>query len=167
MNYIISYENFSVYESYLESNFAPLYHYTAPFEFIEIIKTNTLNVGFYDNIFNKKKIKILSLSRSKKLNFDYYKPFKDVIIELKTHKLRENYKIYKYDFFIHRGIEIYTKSIPTRIQPFEFEEIILTDVHNIIDYISSITFKNNSIKLIDENTLNVLNQNNINLYDEK
>ncbi len=150
-------------ESYLESNHAPLYHYTDIYGFNDIIKSNTLKVGIYDNIFKDKKIKMVSLSRNKNVDFGYYKYFMDVIIELDKNKLMKNYKIIPYDFFIHTNKENRTKDDLLRKSPFEFEEIILTDVKDILKYIISVDFKNKTFLNANE-TIPILDKNNIKIY---
>ena len=44
-------------ESYLKSNFAPLYHYTDVWCLEKILNDNILKIGWYDNIFKDIKIK--------------------------------------------------------------------------------------------------------------
>lgn len=141
---MFNYLNF-IDESYLNSNFAPLYHKTTTWGIFDIISSNVLKMSEYDNIFNGEKIKMVSFTRDKSLSLDYYKPFLDVVIELDTNLLKGNYKILKYDFFIHSNKEDKPKSNIYRKEPFEFEEIILKDIENISDYIISINFQNNSI----------------------
>jgi hypothetical protein len=132
-------------ESYLNSNFAPLYHRTTSYQIFDIINTNVLKMTNFNNPFKDEKIKMVSLTRNKYLNLEYYKPFLDVNIELDRNKLMKIYKIIPYDFFIHSKIEDKPKSNTKRESPFEFEEIILKDINNIMDYIISIDFQNNSI----------------------
>jgi hypothetical protein len=69
----------------------------------------------------------------------------DVNIELDRNKLMKLYKIIPYDFFIHSRIDDKPKSNTKRESTFEFEEIILKDINNVMDYIISIDFQNNSI----------------------
>ena len=159
MKYIKSFD-----ESYLESNYAPLYHYTDVYSFKNIINTNILKTGLYDNIFKDKKIKMISLARNKDIDFSYYRDFMDIIIELDKSKLVKNYKIIPYDFFIHTHKETKTKDNHLRKSPFEFEEIILTDIEDIIKYTISVNFKNNTILHVGE-TIPILQKNNIIIYE--
>lgn len=62
-----------------------------------------------------------------------------------TNLLNKKYKIIPYDFFIHSKKEVRPKSDNSRKEPFEFEEIILKDIDNIMDYIISVNFKDMSI----------------------
>ena len=140
---LFNYSDFS--ESYLNSNFAPLYHLTTIYGLIEIINSNILKMSEFDNIYQGKNIKMISFTRNKNINLDYYKPFLDIIIELDTNKLKKKYKIFKYDFFIHCKKEDKPKSNIDRKEPFEFEESILSDIDNILDYIISIDFSNDSL----------------------
>lgn len=132
-------------ESYLDSNYAPLYHYTTTYGFIDIINDNKLKKTEFENSFNGEKIRMVSLTRNKELDLEHYKPFLYVVIELDTNLLNKKYKIIPYDFFIHSKKEIRTKSDASRKEPFEFEEIILRDINNIMDYIISVNFKGTSI----------------------
>jgi hypothetical protein len=141
---LFNYLNF-IEESYLDSNFAPLYHRTTTYGIFDIISSDVLKMTDFENLFNGDKIKMVSLTRNKNLNLDYYKPFLDVIIELDVNELRKKYKILKYYFFIHSKKEDKPKSNIYRQEPFEFEEIILKDVKNISDYIISVNFEDNSI----------------------
>lgn len=75
-------------------------------------------------------MKIVSLTRNKKIDFSYYKPYLDVIIELDKNKLLKKYKIIPYDYFIQSGKDDKTKSNPNR-NFFESEEIILYDIVDI------------------------------------
>ena len=52
-------------ESYLESNYAPLYHFTNIFYLEPILEENELKVGWFENPFFKNKSKIVSFSRNK------------------------------------------------------------------------------------------------------
>ena len=156
---------FTIEESYLESNLAPLYHHTTTYNFINIINDNKLKRTEIENPFKLDKIKMVSLSRSKDLDLSYYKFHLDVVIELDRIKLSSKYKIIPYDFFIHSKKEDKPKSSLERTSPFEYEEIILEDINNIFDYIISINFKDDSI--LDRqiaSIIPILSKKNITLY---
>lgn len=140
-------KDFSIFidESYLDSNYAPLYHHTTTYAFFSIINDNELKKTEIENSYKGKKIKMVSLTRKKDLDLEHYKPFLDVVIELDTNLLNKKYKIIPYDFFIHSKKEVRPKSDNSRKEPFEFEEIILKDIDNIMDYIISVNFKDMSI----------------------
>ena len=132
-------------ESYLDSNYAPLYHNTTTYAFTDIIIDNKLKKTEFENSYNGKKIKMVSLTRKKDLDLNYYKPFLDIVVELDTNLLSRKYKIIPYDFFIHSEKEFQAKSDILRKEPFEFEEIILNDIDNIMYYIISVNFLGTSI----------------------
>ena len=88
---------------------------------------------------------MVSLTRKKDLDLNYYKPFLDIVVELDTNLLSRKYKIIPYDFFIHSEKEFQAKSDILRKEPFEFEEIILNDIDNIMYYIISVNFLGTSI----------------------
>ena len=113
-----------------------------------ILVDNVLKRSWFQNPVNDKFINIVSLTRFKKLNLIHYKEFCDCVIELDKNKLSQNYKIYKYDFFIHAKQEDKPKWDINRISPFEFEEMVLKDINFIDKYILSINFLN--IDLSDE-----------------
>jgi hypothetical protein len=154
-------------ESYLDSSKAPLYHYTNIYTFYKILNDNKLNIGFFENPFLDKNIKFISLSRDPNLNLSYYKIDLDVIIELDNNKLRNNYKLIPYDYFVRSGKTEYTKSDLRRKDPFEFEEIILKDIENIKSYILSVNFLDDSILLpIFVNILPILKENKIKILKD-
>ena len=124
----------SLEESYLLSNRAPLYHLTDIITLYDILIDNTLKRTEFDNILKDKVINMVSLTRNPDLNLSYYKEFLDVVIELDIDMLNSKYKIIPYDFFINNKKEIHSKS-----------EIILNDIDNIIVYIISLNFKDDSI----------------------
>ena len=117
-------------ESYLDSNYAPLYHNTTTYAFTDIIIDNKLKKTEFENSYNGKKIKMVSLTRKKDLDLNL---------------LSRKYKIIPYDFFIHSEKEFQAKSDILRKEPFEFEEIILNDIDNIMYYIISVNFLGTSI----------------------
>ena len=162
---INNFNNF-IDESYLESNNAPLYHYTTTYQFIEILESNILKMSTFDNPVNGNKIKIVSLTRNKNIDLSYYKPYLDVIIELDKNKLLKKYKILPYDYFIQSGREDKPKSNINRKEPFEFEELVLNDVKNIDKYILSVNFRNDSIfdKPVGK-ILDILKSKNIKIYE--
>lgn len=151
-------------ESYLESNYAPLYHITDVYSFKDIIKSNTLKTGLFDNIFYNKKIRMISLTRNKNIDFSYFKDAMNITIELDRNKLVKKYKIVPYDFFIHTRKETKTKDNLLRKQPYEYEEIILRDIKNVINYIISVNFKNDTILYFSE-IIPLLQKNNIIIYE--
>lgn len=165
MKYILKWFDYII-DSYLETNNAPLYHRTTTYGFLEIIKSNTLKMTEFDNIYQDSIIHMVSFTRNKNLNLDYYKPFLDVVIEIDREKLKDNYKIIKYDFFIHNKMEDKPKSNINRIEPFEFEEIVIKDISNIDRYIISVNFENNS--LMDKQVASlipILREKNIKIYN--
>lgn len=135
----------SFLESYLKSGRQPIYHITDTVSLISIINDNLLKVSSHKNILNNKPINMVSFTRNPKLDLSYYKDCLDVIIEIDFDKLSKKYKIIPYDFFVNSGKENLPKSNLRRTSEFEFEEIIIGDVENIMDYIISIDFRNDSI----------------------
>jgi hypothetical protein len=154
-------------ESYLDSNFAPLYHYTTTWGFYNIISTKTIKTTDVEHPFGSDKIKMVSLTRNPNLDISYFKEYLDVCIELDRNKLNKKYKIIPYDFFIHTKKEKLPKSNIERKKPFEFEEVIISDIKNVMDFIISVNFKNNSI--IDRQVatlLGLLKNKNIIIYND-
>ena len=98
---IINFNDF-IDESYLDSNYAPLYHFTTMWSLKDIFKSNSLLLGYYDHIINGKKTRILSLTRSRlfKMNKDL-----EVKICLDKDRLINNYKINPCDFFLLKMIK--------------------------------------------------------------
>jgi hypothetical protein len=47
-------------ESYLESNFTTIYHFTNNYYLLTILRENVLKVGWFDNPFFGKNVKIVS-----------------------------------------------------------------------------------------------------------
>ena len=160
-------KNFTDYieESYLDSNHAPLYHICGIHSLYDILKDNILKKGYFENPLNGEFLHMVSLTRYKKLNLNYYKEFCECIIELDKNKLSQNYKIYKYDFFIHAKQEDKPKSNINRNKPIEFEEMILNDILNIDKYILSIDFINNSLSIISNELLSLLTMKNIKILN--
>ena len=151
-------------ESYLDSNNAPVYHFTSIDQFISIIKSNILKVDIYDNIFRDENIKFVSLTRNKNFNMEHYRIDIDIRIELDSYLLKQRYKIIPYDFFINQKSEENPKSSINRKSPFEFEEIILTNIKDIKKYIISIDFQNDSI--LDRKVSEILPElSNIKIYN--
>lgn len=74
-------------ESYLESNFAPIYHFTNSYYLLTILRENILKVGWFDNPFFGKKIKIISFARNNKLNIGNYKIDLNVILCFDKNKM--------------------------------------------------------------------------------
>lgn len=154
-------------ESYLESNYAPLYHLTTNWILESILEINKLNVGWIENPFFNKKMEIISFTRNQNLNLTYYKDDINVIIKIDKNKLiKRGYKIYPYDFFIQSKKEIYPKANIKREMPFEFEEAVIVDIKNIMDYIISVNFLEDS--LYDSyKSVNILKLNSINIYENE
>jgi hypothetical protein len=127
-------------EGYLDSNHAPLYHFTDNWYLRRIVRTNSLQVGFFEHDINSDSDKknIVSLTREK--NFKILHKNFTVKICLDKNKLVNGYKISPYDFFIKNGTEIYSKWNTKRIKPFESEEIVYYDIDNLNRYILYIDF---------------------------
>jgi hypothetical protein len=131
-------------ESYLQSNFAPIYHLTNEYYLLEIISSNKILKGWIDNPFKEKKIKIVSLTRNPRMRLKF-KDDSTVIIELDKNKMiNKGYKFLPYDFFIHSKKENKPKSSLDRKEPFEFEECVLSDIKDVKDYIISVNLPSNS-----------------------
>lgn len=123
-------------ESYLDSNHAPLYHFTSIWSLIGIFKLNTLSLGYYDHNFGGNIKKIVSLTRDRFFNIDN-KEF-EVKICLDKDKLINNHKMNPFDFFSGKGDK--KKWNIDRVNPFEFEEVINCDIKNLNRYILYIDF---------------------------
>lgn len=67
-------KDFSIFidESYLDSNYAPLYHHTTTYAFFSIINDNELKKTEIENSYKGKKIKMVSLTRKKDLDLEHY-----------------------------------------------------------------------------------------------
>lgn len=155
--------NFKLFidESYLESNFAPLYHFTTVFVLNEILISNTLDIGYYENpVFGELK-KFISLTRFK--NFKNHRE-SNIRIELDKLKLTFNHKIIPYDYFINAKKEKYPKSNLKRIEKVQYEEIILNKISNFNIYLKSINFnipddyykiEKNLMEYLDKYKLNI------------
>ena len=152
-------------ESYLESNFAQIYHFTNNYYLLTILRENVLKVGWFDNPFFGKNVKIVSFTRNNKLNVGNYKTDLNVILCVDKNKmLLDGYKLYPYDYFIQSGKEIHTKSNILRSKPFEFEEASNVDIINIDKYIIYVDFLEDS--LFDSSTsINILKKKNIPIYE--
>jgi len=150
-------------ESYLDSNFAPLHHFTTVYTLAEIFSANTLNVGYYQNPYKDKKDYFVSLTRNK--NLDLKQRECNVRIDLDRNKLKNYYNIIPYDYFIHDKQEIYPKSNIKRIKEFEFEEIILNNITNLNKYILNIDLTKDmyDIYVRRRDILDYLNKYNISL----
>lgn len=160
--------NFELFcESYLESNYAPLYHNTDYLSFIDIINDNELKCSSNPNLFDGEIVSMVSLTRKKDLDLSYYNPYLEIEIELDANKLRNKYKLIPYDYFIHNNREKLSKSNINREYPFEYEEMVLVDIDNVMNYIISINFKNNIIfnKSI-QTIIPILKNKNIILYND-
>src|ERR1035437_5638079 len=122
-------------ESYLDSNHAPLYHYTSVWSLKDILKLNELSLGHYDHRIAGKTTKILSLTRDKLFNIKD-REF-EVKICLDKDKLVSNYKMRPYDFFNFKDKK---KWEVDRINPYEFEEITDCNIKYLDRYILYIDF---------------------------
>lgn len=125
-------------ESYLESNHAPLYHFTDLFILDRIIDEDTLKLGNYYNKFDDRQIKMISLTRNKDLNTLTHRQLLNVKLVLDKDKLLTKYNIITYDFFIHNNHETFPKSNLNRKSPVEFEEIILNPIEHLHKYLIEI-----------------------------
>lgn len=124
-------------ESYLDSNHAPLYHFTSVWSLNDILKLNELSLGHYDHKIGEKISKIISLTRDKSFNIEN-REF-EVKICIDKDKLISNYRINPYDFF---SIKDKKKWEIDRINPFESEELTNCDIKNLNKYILYIDFFN-------------------------
>lgn len=132
--------DFFQFESYLDSNYAPLYHFTTCTTLYDIFDTNKIDVGYFDNPFNTKNIKLVSLTRNS--NFSNYKNANTRIELDKNKMILDNYNFIPYDYFIHSKQELFTKSDLRRIKDFEYEEVSLKTIYDVSKYILSINFDN-------------------------
>jgi hypothetical protein len=165
VNQIDNFNSF-IEESYLDSNYAPIYHFTNNFYIDSILEDNELKVGWFENPFFGKKVKIISFSRSNKLDLSHYKDNINVILCLDKNKLIINgFKLHPYDFFIQIGKETLPKSNKERKQPYEFEEATLKNISNIDKYLISIDFLNGSI-YDSYKSVNILKKKNIEIYED-
>lgn len=156
---------FFIDESYLDSNHAPLYHFTNNFYLESILEENELTVGWFENPFFNSKLKIISFSRNKNLNLEHYKDDINVIICLDKDKLiNKGYRFYPYDFFIQNRKETLPKSNIKRKEPFEFEEATLKNISNLDNFLLYIDFIGDS--LYDSyKSVNILKKKNIRIYE--
>lgn len=152
-------------ESYLDSNFAPLYHFTNNYYLLNILKENILKVGWFDNPFFGKSVKIVSFSRINRININNYKNDLNVILCLdKNRMIIDGYKFYPYDYFIHSGKETYSKSSIYRFEPFEFEEASVDNIIDIDKYIIYVDFIEDSL-FDSPDSINILKKKNIPIYE--
>ena len=153
-------------ESYLESNFGPIYHFTNSYYLYSILSENILKTGWFENPFFGKNLKIVSFSREKNMNIDEYKADLDIIICINKNKMIiDGYKLYPYDYFIQSGKEKYSKSNILRTKPFEFEEASKIDISNIDKYIMFIDFLKDSL-FNSSNSVKILKKKNIPIYED-
>ena len=153
-------------EGYLISNYAPLYHRTNVWYFESIIKDNKLKVSNIKNPFFKDEKFILSFSRIGNLDISKYKDDLDVIICLDKYKMvKTGYKFIPYDFFIQSDKEDKPKSNNKRNMDYEFEEVCLENISDIMDYIISVNFVNNSFYDC-YNTIDILINKEIEIYED-
>jgi hypothetical protein len=158
--------DFFIEESYLESNYAPLYHFTDYWSLESILEDNEIKVGWVDNPFLDNSKKIISFTRNKDLDMSHYKNDLDIVICLDKNKLiLDGYKLYPYDFFIQSGKESMSKSNLERKYPFEFEEASILDIKNIDKYLISVDFKRGT--LFDSvKSVKILKKKNIPIYED-
>jgi len=152
-------------KSDLISNHAPLYHFTNSFYLIDIINDDVLSKGWFQHKVRNKNTSIVSLTRNKNFNITYYKNDTNIRICLDSDKLRHDYSIIPYDFFINSNTEHLPKSNPNRKSKYEYEEICSNNIYNIHKYIISIDlikyvmeYENGSLDLPIKKLLN-LNKN--------
>ena len=163
---ILNYKEYSyieIYESYLESNYAPLYHYTDNWAIKSIIETDTLNIGWYDAPFFGKLSKFISLTRNSYFDLSHYRRA-DCRITLDLDLLKNDYKVISYDYFIHsKKTDISKVESEKRKKinvPYEAEEVILENITNIHKYIISIDYFNITDFYFIEKELKLLLQKN-------
>lgn len=114
-------------ESYLNSNNAPLYHFTTTWSLNQILKLNKLSVGYFDHIINGESLKTLSLTRNKK--FDIEDKIFEVKICLDKNKIVNNF--FNFDK---------RKWDPDRNNSYEFEEFSECTISDLNKYILYIDF---------------------------
>lgn len=158
---MLNYKNFN--ESYLKSNFGPLYHFTDVFSLKEILNTNSLNIGLYDNMVFGEIRKTISLTRDKNFKFDFRNT--SVRLSLDKNKLLNNYKILPFDYFIQSRKEDKSKSNIDRKLPYESEEIIKRKISNLNEYLIDINFlkKVSDIFSVKTEILNYSNKYNVDI----
>jgi len=152
-------------ESYLDSNYAPLYHFTTEWSLESILEDNILKTGWIENPFFKVKQKIVSFTRNKDLKMTHYKSDLNTFLCIDTNKLIiDGYKLYPYDYFIQNKKESLPKSNINRSEPFEFEEASKKNILNLDKYLISVTFLDDSI-YSSYRTINILKSKNIPTYE--
>lgn len=135
---------FEFNESYLNSNFVPLYHITNDYYLSKILKDDKITRGWFENPYKDLKIKMVSLTRNPKMELNF-KEDSNVIIELDKNKMiNKGYKFLPYDFFIHSKKENMPKSSIIRKEIFEFEECSFRDIENVSDFMISVNFTSDS-----------------------
>lgn len=162
---IYKFDKFSIDESYLESNHAPIYHLTNNFNLEFILDENELKLGWVENPFFNKKIKIVSFTRNKNLDLSHYKESINVILSIDKNKLIiDGYKLYPYDFFVNIGKENLPKSNGNRKYPYEFEEASIKSISNLDNYLISVDFLYESF-YNSYRSVNILKNKNIPIYE--
>lgn len=125
-------------DSYLDSNNAPLYHFTDAWTLINmILEDNSLKIGNFKHPTEMGDKNILSLTRD--INFKLKHRDSEVMICLDKNKLINKYKIVPYDFYIHTKKDSHKKWEIDR-KRFENEEIIYTEIKDLNKYILYIKF---------------------------
>jgi hypothetical protein len=74
-------------ESYLDSNYVPLYHFTTEWSLESILEDNVLKTGWVENPFFKEKEKIVSFTRNKDLKMIHYKSDLNTFLCIDKNKL--------------------------------------------------------------------------------
>ena len=150
MNFLKHFIDF-IKESYLKSGKAPVYHITDAYYLPDILNSNTLKKGSFDNPINNDILHFVSLTRNKDLDMSYYKSTYTnvVVLELDKNELSKNYRIIPYDFFMHSGKETHPKSSLKRKEKFEFEEVVLEDIVNLDKYLVGVIFRTKDISDVD------------------
>lgn len=131
---IFNFLNF-IFEGYNRQN---IYHLTSLYPLQDILDSDTLSVGYYDNPIGNKNLKMISFTRNKHFGLEHREY--NVKLELDSEILKNNYKIIPYDFFINSKQETKQKWNVDRIKKFEYEEVILNDIVDLHKYLISIDF---------------------------
>ncbi len=136
---IEKYDNF-IDESFLETNRAPLYHFTYSYYLNTILNENKLKIGDIDSPINNNFYKIISFTRNKNMVSPEHRRDINVRLEFNTDRLRHDYRLIPYDFYIHQKSETKPKSNILRTKNVEFEEVCLKDIEDINKYLTKIEF---------------------------
>lgn len=134
------YDDFIIDESFLKSGRAPLYHFTYSYYLNTILNENRLKIGDIDNPIKNEYYKIISFTRDKNMISPEHRKDMNVRLEFDTEKLRNDYRLIPYDFYIHQKSETNPKSSILRIKNVEFEEVCLRNIDNLNKYLTKIEF---------------------------